>query len=96
MKKIPSPWYEITWIVVWTAALAWFLGSGRFNLREMIGLTLVWMILVGITAYFLVKRWKYLPKRKAPEERAVARTPARNAPCPCGSGLKFKRCCGEK
>lgn len=21
--------------------------------------------------------------------------PARNAPCPCGSGLKFKRCCGK-
>ncbi len=20
--------------------------------------------------------------------------PARNAPCPCGSGLKYKRCCG--
>ncbi len=23
------------------------------------------------------------------------RTPARNAPCPCGSGKKFKRCCGK-
>ena len=23
-----------------------------------------------------------------------ARTPGRNAPCPCGSGKKFKRCCG--
>jgi hypothetical protein len=21
-------------------------------------------------------------------------TPARNAPCPCGSGKKYKRCCG--
>jgi SEC-C motif domain protein len=21
--------------------------------------------------------------------------PGRNAPCPCGSGLKFKRCCGK-
>ncbi len=22
--------------------------------------------------------------------------PARNAPCPCGSGLKYKRCCGAE
>ncbi len=25
----------------------------------------------------------------------VAREPARNDPCPCGSGLKYKRCCGR-
>ena len=24
----------------------------------------------------------------------VAPTPGRNAPCPCGSGKKYKRCCG--
>lgn len=24
----------------------------------------------------------------------VAQEPRRNAPCPCGSGLKYKRCCG--
>jgi hypothetical protein len=22
-------------------------------------------------------------------------TPARNAPCPCGSGKKYKKCCGK-
>ncbi|MCK4602845.1 MAG: SEC-C domain-containing protein [Phycisphaerae bacterium] len=22
--------------------------------------------------------------------------PGRNAPCPCGSGKKYKKCCGEK
>ena len=22
-------------------------------------------------------------------------TPGRNAPCPCGSGKKFKKCCGQ-
>lgn len=22
-------------------------------------------------------------------------SPARNAPCPCGSGKKYKRCCGK-
>jgi AcrR family transcriptional regulator len=28
------------------------------------------------------------------QARREARTP-RNAPCPCGSGVKFKRCCGR-
>ncbi|MGO9242448.1 MAG: SEC-C metal-binding domain-containing protein, partial [Bryobacteraceae bacterium] len=31
-----------------------------------------------------------------PEATPVAlATAARNAPCPCGSKLKFKRCCGQ-
>jgi len=37
-------------------------------------------------------RWLYLSG-----ESPSARTPTnvgRNAPCPCGSGKKFKRCCG--
>jgi hypothetical protein len=28
-------------------------------------------------------------------QRIVARQPSRNAPCPCGSGRKFKGCCGR-
>src|SRR5260370_31038722 len=28
-------------------------------------------------------------------EKADA-TPGRNSPCPCGSGKRFKRCCGER
>ncbi len=38
-----------------------------------------------------------------PNTVSVASTPSkdhprtgRNAPCPCGSGLKYKRCCGRK
>ena len=27
--------------------------------------------------------------------RHVAATPGRNDPCSCGSGIKFKRCCGQ-
>lgn len=27
------------------------------------------------------------------EQLASSKRPARNAPCPCGSGAKFKRCC---
>jgi hypothetical protein len=31
-----------------------------------------------------------------PRNAAPAGRPDRNAPCPCGSGLKFKKCCGRK
>lgn len=36
------------------------------------------------------------PPRHAPPARAGAGGPkvGRNDPCPCGSGQKFKRCCG--
>jgi hypothetical protein len=42
-----------------------------------------------------------LPKPEAPAIRKnepirVAPTPGRNEPCPCNSGLKFKRCCLDK
>jgi hypothetical protein len=35
-----------------------------------------------------------LPAHAAPASSAQPETP-RNAPCPCGSGEKFKRCCGK-
>ena len=38
------------------------------------------------------EQWFYLDgQQKANTEPA----PGRNAPCPCGSGKKFKRCCGR-
>jgi uncharacterized protein YecA (UPF0149 family) len=37
------------------------------------------------------------PLPDAPVEQAkAARTTGRNDPCPCGSGKKFKKCCGAK
>ena len=38
---------------------------------------------------------RYLRVVNAPREplRAAA-VPGRNDPCPCGSGRKFKKCCG--
>ena len=30
------------------------------------------------------------------QRQSPSRTPRRNAPCPCGSGKKFKNCCGRK
>ena len=44
-------------------------------------------------------QWRYEdgeiqePERQAPTVRATPKT-GRNAPCPCGSGKKFKKCCG--
>jgi SEC-C motif-containing protein len=39
-------------------------------------------------------RWYFVdgedPEGKSPEGKA----PGRNSPCPCGSGKKYKRCCG--
>jgi preprotein translocase subunit SecA len=33
------------------------------------------------------------PEKQKPVKRAVKKT-GRNAPCPCGSGKKYKKCCG--
>nr|WP_246580074.1 YchJ family metal-binding protein [Candidatus Sodalis endolongispinus] len=35
----------------------------------------------------LNERWYYVDGRHI--------VPGRNAPCPCGSGLKYKKCCGQ-
>jgi len=35
-----------------------------------------------------------LPKRKPPSFNID--TVGRNAPCPCGSGKKYKQCCGRE
>jgi len=37
-------------------------------------------------------RWLYVDGVTVPATRAAA--PGRNDPCPCGSGQKYKRCCG--
>lgn len=47
------------------------------------------VFMISELMHALRKHWKPLqPLRQS------ASTP-RNAPCPCGSGLKFKRCCGQ-
>jgi hypothetical protein len=38
-----------------------------------------------------IRRLKYQCTKAAPERKNVGR----NAPCPCGSGKKFKKCCGS-
>ena len=39
-------------------------------------------------------RWFYLRGEIRPAGAVMGKT-ARNAPCPCGSGRKFKRCCAK-
>jgi len=34
-------------------------------------------------------------RARGDDQLPSAKTPPRNAPCPCGSTLKFKRCCGR-
>jgi hypothetical protein len=96
MKKIKSPWYGAVWIAVWTAALIWFLTSGMFSTRESVGLVIVWAIMSGITGYLIVWRLKADRVRRRLPQPVPAAAPARNAACPCGSGKKFKRCCGQE
>jgi len=94
MKKIKSPWYGLLWIMIWTAALVYLLQSGMFNTRESIGLLLVWLTLVGITVYLLIQHLRISVKAKSQAKSQIPQTPSRNAACPCGSGKKYKRCCG--
>ncbi len=94
MKKTKSPWYELMWILVWTAALLWFITSGIFESRELIGLLLVWAILVGVCVYSIVRHYMSRTWALSASRSEAPAPPALNAPCPCGSGKKYKRCCG--
>jgi len=41
--------------------------------------------------------WFYArPVRMGPAPKKSPPKPGRNDPCPCGSGKKYKRCCGAK
>jgi len=55
------------------------MGRGLFPL-------LVYVGVIGIA-------WTSVPKQATP--RLPASAPRRNGPCPCGSGKKYKRCCGK-
>ncbi len=94
MKKIKSPYYAMFWIVLWTVALIWFLASDRFNYTESVGLMLMWAVMVGATVYVMIKSMRVQKIMKSSNTKGLENKPGLNAPCPCGSGKKFKRCCG--
>jgi len=62
MKKIKSPYYGLLWILIWTVGIIWFIWTDIFSQRELTGLILVWLILVGVTSYFIWMNFK--AKRK--------------------------------
>jgi len=95
MKKIKGPWYSLVWIVVWTAALIWFLASGSFDRRESVGLIIAWLVMVGVSGYYLVQYLRVSRRLQKQRPASKPAEPPRNALCPCGSGKKYKRCCGE-
>ncbi len=39
--------------------------------------------------------WNHTPRPDMGWKRLTLPAPERNAPCPCGSGRKYKQCCGE-
>lgn len=52
--------------------------------------------LVSIHGYWLQRRshGRSMPRATSPVRRETPKV-GRNDPCPCGSGLKFKKCCGQ-
>jgi uncharacterized protein len=51
----------------------------------------------GLKRFFLHSRApieRIASREKAPRPRTAPADVGRNDPCPCGSGLKFKKCCG--
>lgn len=50
--------------------------------------------LVGAYRYFRGHRKAYAGSAFAPEYRRMTSKIGRNDPCPCGSGKKYKKCCG--
>jgi hypothetical protein len=66
-------------VFAWVYYFFQTMGRGLFPL-------LIYWGMVGLT-------WR--PPGTTGSERAVVTTPGRNAPCPCGSGKKYKHCCGS-
>ena len=57
-----------------------------------------WMIRKGLRSGISLargrSRFRSLPTDMRPETLTTSGIPGRNERCPCGSGKKFKRCCG--
>jgi preprotein translocase subunit SecA len=47
------------------------------------------------TASPMAKMAKPAPVRQAPRQAGSGQKVGRNDPCPCGSGKKYKHCCGK-
>jgi uncharacterized protein len=66
----------------------------KISRKKMHEINLVMAAAVARThAHFLELREAHAPRPEQPLRRSAEKV-GRNEPCPCGSGLKFKRCCG--
>jgi len=66
-----------------------FIGRFTPEMRELV------LEQLPVTLQMIAAYWRD-PERAFPRREPVRSTKVgRNAPCPCGSGLKFKRCCGN-
>ena len=54
------------------------------------------LALKGKTPEEIEAEKKLLKETKKVDPLAAKGEPGRNDPCPCGSGKKFKKCCGAK
>lgn len=64
---------------------------------QALGISLNALIAVALDSYLGQPPCPRSASRPAARSPATVRqtpTPARNAPCSCGSGQKYKRCCG--
>lgn len=50
----------------------------------------------GMTPEEIEAEKELLEKTKKVDPIKADKEPDRNAPCPCGSGKKYKKCCGAK
>ncbi|RCK79937.1 MAG: hypothetical protein OZSIB_3806 [Candidatus Ozemobacter sibiricus] len=53
-----------------------------------------WHFIIGMNPHEPVDLRQLEEARHPPEPLTADARPDRNAPCPCGSGKKFKKCCG--
>ncbi|MBI5243020.1 MAG: SEC-C domain-containing protein [Elusimicrobia bacterium] len=54
-----------------------------------------WKFVVGIEPYQVEDIADLERLLNPPAPTSAAPTPGRNEPCPCGSGKKYKKCCGQ-
>lgn len=58
-----------------------------------LGVSLNALMNIALSEYLDVEAYTRRPARPA-ASASSAHAPARTGPCPCGSGKKYKRCCG--
>ena len=73
--------------------------DGKFTDPHKAALILVRRLLEGGASQHVA--YEHMEDHRKPRfyrkpDAAAARSPGRNSPCPCGSGKRYKRCCGAK